>query len=163
MVQAFKLLNKFKNWQPQVAVPDAQATTFTQKEKSRANNNGSNDNDWQKTTVCHHCQKKGHIRPNCLMLKEDDSEDEEASGSSKSKKLHPKKKKGKSQYNKKVALAQHDDHDDDSNDQDSDEYDFCNVRQAGKKKPKLCNCILLLLDNQLRVDLFCNKKLISCI
>ena len=105
--------------------------------------------------------EKGHIKPNCPMLKEDNSEDEEASGSLKSKKLHSKKKKGKSQDDKKVALAQCNKHDNDSEDEDSDEYDFCNIRWAGKKMPKLCSCILF--DDQLMVDLFCNEKLVSCI
>lgn len=41
MVQAFKLLNEFKNWQPCVMVPDAQATAFSQKRKSEGNNGGA--------------------------------------------------------------------------------------------------------------------------
>ena len=79
----------------------------------------------------------------------------------KSNKSYSIKKKRKSQDDKKVALAQCNSPDNDSNDDDSNEYNFCHVRWAGKKKPKLCSCILL--DNQLMVDLFCNKKLVSCI
>ena len=142
-------------------MPDAQATIFARKGKSGAKNNGSTNDHWQKTTTCHHCHKKGHIRPNCPKIKEDDSDKEEVSGSLKSSKPHSKKKKRKSQDDKKVALAQCNNHDDDSNDKDSIKYDFCNIRWAGKKKPKLCNCIFL--DNQLMMDLFCNEKLISCI
>ena len=87
-------------------MPDAQATAFAQKGKSGGNNGRAKDNDdWQKTATCHHCHKKGHIRPNCPKLKEDDSDDEEASHSSKSNKLHFKKKKEKGQDDKKVTLA----------------------------------------------------------
>ena len=82
-------------------MPDAQATAFAQKEKSRANNNGSANDDWQKTATCHHCHKKGHIRPNCLKLKEDDSEDKETSSSTKSNKSYSKKKKKKAKITRR--------------------------------------------------------------
>ena len=160
MVQAFKLWNKFKNWQLCIMVPDAQATAFALKGKSRENNGGpKDDDDWQKTATCHHCHKKGHIRPNYAKLKKEDSDDEEASSTLKSNKSHSKKKKQKSQDDKKVALAQCNNPDDNSDNDDSKEYDFCNVKWADKKNLKLLSCILL--NNQLMVIHFCNKRLVS--
>ena len=70
IVQAFKLLNEYKCWQPRVAAPDVQSTTFAQ-------SGGGKDDDWQKKATCHHCRKKGHIRPNCPKLNEEEDDHEE--------------------------------------------------------------------------------------
>ena len=127
-------------------MPDAQATAFPQKGKSRANNNGLNDDDWHKTASCHNCQKKGYIRPNCPKLKEDDSEDEEASSFTKTNKSHSKKKKGKSQDDKKVALAQCNNHDDDSDDEDSNEYDFVTSGRQAERSPSSTTASSLIIS-----------------
>ena len=51
IVQAFKLLNEYKCWQPRAAAPNVQGTTFAQ-------SGGGKDDDWQKKATCHHCGKR---------------------------------------------------------------------------------------------------------
>jgi ribosomal protein S30 len=34
------------------------------------------DKDWQKEAICHECGKKGHIRPNCPKLQDEDKDKE---------------------------------------------------------------------------------------
>ena len=83
MVMAFKLLNKFKNWQPHVVVQDVQATAFAQTGRNQGQNQSSSANDdWKKKAKCQHCRKKGHIHPECPKLKEDNANDDDDEQSS---------------------------------------------------------------------------------
>ena len=160
MVQAFKLINEFKHWQPRVAAPDIQSTAFTQ--QSNHSNSESND-DWEKKAKCHNCSKKGHICLDCPKLKqeEDDNDnnddvsvDDKKSSTAKSK----KKKAGGSK--KKVSLAQKADQDDESDDDDdTDNYDFCNV--SNKTMDPIVLWDSILLNNQSTINLFCNRRLVS--
>ena len=69
LVQAFRLLNEYKNWNPRQVIPKTSGVAFAQKGKQ-----GTRPvEDWHKDVLCHHCQEKGHIKPNCPKLQHDDA------------------------------------------------------------------------------------------
>ena len=76
MVQAFKILNKFKQWQPPMRAPDVTKMAFAQKGGKMSPVCSDN---WIKMANCHHCGRLGHIKPQCpnLQLDHDANDDEE--------------------------------------------------------------------------------------
>ena len=145
------------------SVQDIQATAFAQTGRNQGQAQSSNGgDDWKKKAKCHHCSKKGHIHPECPKLKNNegnDDDDEQSNTPPQSEKSSfGKKSKKKS---KRVTLAQTNTPDNDSNDDDSVDYNFCNIKRTGRKGINLKDSILL--NNQSTMDLFCNKRLASFI
>ena len=60
-------------------------------------NNSETVEDWHKSAKCHHCGKKGHIRPNCPNRSDDSDSDDETEKEKKSKARRAADKKKKSQ------------------------------------------------------------------
>ena len=77
MVTAFKMINEFKNWQP-TKPADVTGTAFASRRK---NPNQNSSTDWHKDATCHHCKKKGHIRTNCPVLKDEENTAQKTSDS----------------------------------------------------------------------------------
>ena len=67
MTKALHLLTNYKPSRP-VTQQSSNNVSFAQKGKKGNNNNknnGDKDDSWHKDAICHHCKKKGHIKPNC--------------------------------------------------------------------------------------------------
>ena len=67
MTKALHLLTNYKPSRP-TTQRSSNNVSFAQKGKKGNNNsknNGEKDDSWHKDTICHHCKKKGHIKPNC--------------------------------------------------------------------------------------------------
>ena len=89
---------------------------------------GANNEEWHEKATCHHCSKKGHIRPTCPKLNEDEDDSDltnkdESCDSKPPKKTKDKKKKKKGGKKKssKVVFAQKRYSDSESSDEDSDD------------------------------------------
>ena len=65
MVTAFKMINKYKNWQP-TRVVKMTGMAFAMNGRSGAR---SDNDDWKKNSTCHEHGKKGHIHTDCPSLK----------------------------------------------------------------------------------------------
>ena len=152
LVSAYHLINEYKNWSPRTTAPDVQGVAFTQKGNKKKQSEESKE--WQKDAVCHECGEKGHIRPNCPKLKDEDKEEEKE----KPKKTVLKKKQADKKKSS-VTFATDgptDDDDDDDTDAQFFNFGFCTTTST---RLNLRN--MILLDNQSTVDLFCNKRLVS--
>jgi hypothetical protein len=147
LVSAYHLINEFKCWQPKQSVPNPSGVAFAQtKGKGIAKgDNKDKDDSWQKKFTCHHCNKVGHIRPNCpkLIDDEDAQDDDEVDTLSKS----PKDKLTKSSLKKKTTFAQATVTDDSGNESESENqfvnFGFCTTTSAPLKLRDM-----ILLDNQ---------------
>ena len=71
MVKAYQLLNEYKNWTPKHQIPESTGVAFSQTISVN-----KNKNDWNQKATCHHCGKKGHIRPDCPEIEQDSEKDE---------------------------------------------------------------------------------------
>ena len=160
LVQAYRLISEYKNWNQKFTSPDPTGVAFAQKGKTGKPKTAE---DWHKDAVCHNCNEKGHIRPNCPKLQDSDANSEEEDNKSNK---GTTRKKGKA--NTKKAFSQHNaENDDEYNDDDEADSDveeqfinfsFCTT---SRRKLKLNLRNLILLDNQSTVDLFCNKTLVK--
>ena len=50
---------------------ELEGNMFSLLEATYGGKNGEDDEAWKKEATCHHCGKKGHIRPDCRILKKD--------------------------------------------------------------------------------------------
>ena len=60
MVKAYKSLNQYKNWTPKHQIPESTGVAFSQTVSV-----DKKKDYWKQKATCHHCGKKGHIRPDC--------------------------------------------------------------------------------------------------
>ena len=151
------MLNEYQHWTPTKKPDiDTNLVAFAQAEEDKkrrqngggGNNGGNSNTNWHKTATCHHCSKKGHIKPNCP----DRDKDLESDEASKKKKKEGILKK-KEEDEKTVTFAQHEDSD--------DEVRFVNLTNAQVNKPKVGLRNMVLLDNQLTMDIFCNSQFVK--
>jgi hypothetical protein len=158
MVKAYQLLNEYKQWRPTASAPQSEGVAFAQGGGKQEDNK-----DWAANKTCYECAEKGHIKPDCSVLKKkkadsndnDDATDKDAEKLEKlaaAKKKKDKDKKAKTFIQKMAEMNETDK-------ESSNDVSFCNIDQHITKSVKLKN--MLLLDNQLTVDLFCNKKLVK--
>ena len=71
MVKAYQLLNKYKNWVPKNHMPESTGVAFSQTVSV-----DKKKDDWKQKATCHHCGKKGHIRPDCPKIDKDLEQDD---------------------------------------------------------------------------------------
>ena len=154
MVKAYQLLNKYKQWNLRATLPESSGVTFLQ----QGNNNQSvqRTTDWKKKATCHNCGQKRHTRPECPepITENDDNKKEEDNKPDKksfNKKLTPK--------NKSVQFTNVSDIDEENNEEVCAlQYNFAfNTHNSTYDDLRH----LLLLDNQLTCDIFCNPKLLK--
>ena len=157
LIKAYHMLNEYQHWMPTKKQDvDTNLVAFAQAEEDKkkrqngggGNNGGSNNTNWHKTVTCHHCGKKGHIKPNCPD-KDKDLESDEASKKKKKEGILKKKEEDE----KTVTFAQHEDSD--------DEVRFVNLANAQVNKPKVDLRDMVLLDNQSTMDIFCNSRFVK--
>ena len=71
MVKVYKLLNEYQNWTPKHQMPESTGVAFSQTVSV-----DKKKDDWKQKATCHHCGKKGHIRPDCPDIEQDSEKDE---------------------------------------------------------------------------------------
>jgi hypothetical protein len=162
MVKAYQLLNEYKQWRPTLSIPKSEGVAFAQKAGKQESNK-----DWAANKTCYECGEKGHIKPDCPLLKnkkkgdginEDDANKKDVDKRAatkkkkdKDKRAATKKKKDKDQKAKTFMQNMEEMSETDAG-TSSDGLSLCNIDQHITEKVKLKN--MLLLDNQSTVDLF---------
>jgi hypothetical protein len=64
MVKAYQLLKEYKQWKPTSSAPQLEGVAFAQRGGKKEDNK-----DWATNKTCYECGEKGHIKPNCPVLK----------------------------------------------------------------------------------------------
>ena len=152
LIKAYHMLNEYQHWTPKKQDVDTNSVAFAQaekekkeKEKQNGGSGGRNNTNWHKTMTCHNCGKKGHIKPNCP---EFDKDKDDKADKEKIKKLEGILKK-KEEAKKTVTFVQHES-------DSEDDMGFVNLANAQVNKPQVDLYDMVLLDNQLMMDIFCN-------
>ena len=76
MVKVYQLINEYKSWTPITSLPEVSGVAFSQKGNSKA---AQRTAEWKKKAVCHNCEKKGNIKPDCTetIIDNDDTNDKD--------------------------------------------------------------------------------------
>ena len=62
MVKSYQLINEYKSWTPRTSLPEVSWVAFSQQRNPKA---AQITPEWKKKAVCHNCEKKWHIKPDC--------------------------------------------------------------------------------------------------
>ena len=98
LVTAYRMIIKYKNWQPRSSVPESDGVAFAQRTRGQPNNKINKIEDWIKDKECYKYGKKGHIATVCPAKKsnkdlDDDDKSKTLSSESSRRKNHSKKTK----------------------------------------------------------------------
>jgi hypothetical protein len=110
MVKAYQLLNKYQllnrytQWKPTPSAPQSEGVAFAQRGGKQEDNK-----DWAANKTCYECGEKGHIKPDCPVLKKEkadsnDSDDATGKGAEKPEELVAAKKKEEKDKKAKTVI-----------------------------------------------------------